>query len=90
MARCPLGTALRAQHELDKSSGHRRRRDPWRLAALGPRPLAQSAVAVDAAGPVSYTHLVLQLGTPKLLSAAEMTRVLAKFANYGQQDGPPD
>ena len=33
---------------------------------------------------------VLQLGTPKLLSAAEMTRVLAKFANYGQQDGPPD
>ena len=31
-----------------------------------------------------YWH-VLQLGTPKLLSAAEMTRVLAKFASYGQQ-----
>lgn len=29
---------------------------------------------------------VLQLGTPKLLSAAEMTRVVAKFAGYGQQD----
>ena len=29
---------------------------------------------------------VLQLGTPKLLSAAEMTRVVAKFASYGQQD----
>ena len=28
---------------------------------------------------------VLQLGTPKLLSAAEMTRVVAKFAKYGQQ-----
>ena len=29
---------------------------------------------------------VLQLGTPKLLSAAEMARVVAKFATYGQQD----
>ena len=29
---------------------------------------------------------VLQLGAPKLLSAAEMGRVLAKFASYGQQD----
>ncbi len=29
---------------------------------------------------------VLQLGAPKLLPAAEMTRVLAKFASYGQQD----
>ena len=29
---------------------------------------------------------VLQLGTPKLLGAAEMTRVVAKFASYGQQD----
>jgi L-fuculose-phosphate aldolase len=29
---------------------------------------------------------VLQLGAPKLLSAAEMTTVLAKFASYGQQD----
>jgi len=29
---------------------------------------------------------VLQLGAPRLLSAAEMTRVLAKFASYGQQD----
>lgn len=29
---------------------------------------------------------VLQLGAPKLLSEAEMTRVLAKFASYGQQD----
>ena len=39
---------------------------------------------------LSGNRRVLQLGTPKLLSAAEMTRVLAKFANYGQQDGPPD
>ena len=30
--------------------------------------------------------LVLQLGAPKLLPADEMTRVLAKFASYGQQD----
>ena len=29
---------------------------------------------------------VLQLGAPKLLPAEEMTRVLAKFASYGQQD----
>lgn len=29
---------------------------------------------------------VLQLGAPKLLSTDEMTRVLAKFASYGQQD----
>ncbi|MDP2134804.1 MAG: class II aldolase/adducin family protein [Sulfuritalea sp.] len=29
---------------------------------------------------------VLQLGAPKLLSAAEMARVLEKFASYGQQD----
>ena len=29
---------------------------------------------------------VLQLGGPKLLSAAEMDSVLAKFASYGQQD----
>jgi len=29
---------------------------------------------------------VLQLGAPKLLSTAEMTRVMAKFATYGQQD----
>ena len=29
---------------------------------------------------------VLQLGTPKLLSAAEMARVVAKFAGYGQRD----
>ncbi len=29
---------------------------------------------------------VLQLGAPKLLPADEMTRVLEKFASYGQQD----
>ena len=29
---------------------------------------------------------VLQLGAPKLLPEDEMTRVLAKFASYGQQD----
>jgi L-fuculose-phosphate aldolase len=33
-----------------------------------------------------YWH-VLQLGAPKLLTAAEMARVLAKFATYGQQGG---
>jgi L-fuculose-phosphate aldolase len=33
---------------------------------------------------------VLQLGTPKLLSATEMTRVLAKFATYGQQTRAQD
>jgi L-fuculose-phosphate aldolase len=33
---------------------------------------------------------VLQLGIPKLLSVAEMTCVLAKFATYGQQSGQPD
>jgi L-fuculose-phosphate aldolase len=30
---------------------------------------------------------VLQLGAPKLLSAVEMDRVIAKFATYGQQGG---
>ncbi len=29
---------------------------------------------------------VLQLGAPKLLSTAEMNRVIAKFASYGQQE----
>ncbi|AJP49359.1 fuculose phosphate aldolase [Rugosibacter aromaticivorans] len=29
---------------------------------------------------------VLQLGTPKLLTAAQMDEVIAKFASYGQQD----
>ncbi len=29
---------------------------------------------------------VLQLGAPKLLTAAEMARVLEKFSSYGQQD----
>ena len=29
---------------------------------------------------------VLQLGAPRLLPEAEMSRVLAKFATYGQQD----
>ena len=29
---------------------------------------------------------VLQLGTPRLLAAEEMQRVLEKFAGYGQQD----
>jgi L-fuculose-phosphate aldolase len=33
---------------------------------------------------------VLQLGAPKVLPAAEMTRVIAKFASYGQQDEPQD
>jgi L-fuculose-phosphate aldolase len=30
---------------------------------------------------------VLQMGAPKLLSTVEMTRVIAKFASYGQQEG---
>lgn len=30
---------------------------------------------------------VLQLGTPKLLTAAQMDEVIVKFAGYGQQDG---
>lgn len=33
---------------------------------------------------------VLQLGAPKLLSSAEMARVLAKFATYGQQGDSQD
>ena len=33
---------------------------------------------------------VLQLGAPKLLLPDEMTRVLAKFASYGQQGGQQD
>ncbi len=32
---------------------------------------------------------VLQLGAPRLLSAAEMTRVMARFATYGQQGSQP-
>jgi L-fuculose-phosphate aldolase len=32
---------------------------------------------------------VLQLGAPRLLDADEMTRVIAKFASYGQQGGRP-
>lgn len=33
---------------------------------------------------------VLQLGTPKLLTAAQMDEVIAKFAGYGQQDSDAD
>jgi L-fuculose-phosphate aldolase len=29
---------------------------------------------------------VLQLGEPKLLTAAQMAEVMVKFAGYGQQD----
>lgn len=33
---------------------------------------------------------VLQLGEPKLLTAAQMAEVIAKFGGYGQQDGQQD
>ena len=33
---------------------------------------------------------VLQLGTPKLLTAAQMDEVIARFAGYGQQDSDAD
>lgn len=35
-------------------------------------------------------RLALQAGTPRLLDAAEMDRVIAKFKTYGQQDGDHD
>lgn len=44
------------------------------------------ALAVELETLCEHYWRVLQLGAPKLLSAAEMTRVLAKFASYGQQD----
>ena len=44
------------------------------------------ALAVELENLCEQYWRVLQLGAPKLLPAEEMTRVLAKFASYGQQD----
>ena len=44
------------------------------------------ALAVELETLCEHFWRVLQLGAPKLLPAEEMTRVLAKFASYGQQD----
>jgi L-fuculose-phosphate aldolase len=44
------------------------------------------ALAVELEALCEQYWRVLQLGVPKLLSATEMERVLAKFASYGQQD----
>ncbi len=44
------------------------------------------ALAVELETLCEHYWRVLQLGAPRLLDAAEMQRVLAKFASYGQQD----
>ncbi len=48
------------------------------------------ALAVELEALCEQFWRVLQLGAPKLLPADEMTRVLAKFASYGQQGGQQD
>ena len=44
------------------------------------------ALAIELENLCEQYWRVLQLGTPKLLPADEMRRVVAKFATYGQQD----
>jgi L-fuculose-phosphate aldolase len=43
------------------------------------------ALAIELETLAEHYWRVLQLGTPKLLDDAEMTRVIARFAGYGQQ-----
>ena len=44
------------------------------------------ALAIELETLCEHYWRVLQLGAPKLLPAEEMTRVIARFATYGQQD----
>jgi L-fuculose-phosphate aldolase len=46
------------------------------------------ALAVELESLCEQYWRVLQLGAPKLLPAAEMTRVIEKFVGYGQQPAP--
>ncbi|MCF8150424.1 MAG: class II aldolase/adducin family protein [Burkholderiaceae bacterium] len=48
------------------------------------------ALAVELEGLCEQYWRVLQLGEAKLLDVAEMDRVIAKFATYGQQGDLPD
>ena len=55
------------------------------LIALGSSLDDALALAVEVEALCEQYWRALQIGTPKLLSGAEMERVLAKFATYGQQ-----
>lgn len=56
------------------------------MVVYGRDPAHALAMAVELETLCEQYWRVLQLGTPKLLTATEMTAVIAKFASYGQQD----
>ena len=55
------------------------------MIALGETPKAALRLAVEVEALAGQYWRALQIGQPKLLSAAEMRRVLQKFESYGQQ-----
>jgi L-fuculose-phosphate aldolase len=55
------------------------------MVAFGRDPEHALALAVELETLCEQYWRVLQLGVPRLLASAEMERVLAKFASYGQQ-----
>jgi L-fuculose-phosphate aldolase len=59
---------------------------PSRHGGVRSRLRARAGLAVELETLCEQYWRVLQLGAPKLLPAAEMARVLEKFASYGQQD----
>lgn len=56
------------------------------MVVFGRDPGHALALAVELETLAEQYWRVLQLGAPKLLDAAEMVRVIARFARYGQQD----
>ncbi len=56
------------------------------MVVFGPDCERALALAVELETLCEQYWRVLQIGAPRLLSEEEMTRVLAKFAGYGQQD----
>ncbi len=57
------------------------------LIALGDTPAKALALAVEVEALAAIYWRALQVGEPKLLSRAEMKRVLEKFKTYGKQPG---
>lgn len=55
------------------------------IVALGRDLAAATRLAIEVESLARQYWLVLQLGRPKLLGRAEMRRVIARFATYGQQ-----
>ena len=59
------------------------------IVAMGASLDASLALAEEVESLARMYHLARQLGTPGLLDDAEMTRVLALFADYRPDQAPP-